>query len=111
MGSQASKGGVTAEGKAAAAASPDTAGAKTNGQVGTVTATHPHLNISSHTHTHPTSLSHTRIPAAPVISAGALMPVWVFETHTNCIISSLLLYSFADKILFCTSPDAVNIRR
>lgn len=60
MGSQASKGGVTAEGKAATdAASPDAAGAKTNGQVGM-----RHTHISSHTHilhhplTQPT-LSHT----------------------------------------------------
>lgn len=34
MGSQASKGGVTAEGKAAADASADPTAAKTNGQVG-----------------------------------------------------------------------------
>lgn len=63
MGSQASKGGVTAEGKAADAASPDAAGAKTNGQVGTVTATHPHLLIHTHTHT------------AHLTSTDALIPV------------------------------------
>lgn len=92
MGSQASKGGVTAEGKAADAA-PDAAGAKTNGQVGTVTATHPHLYISlCLTYTHPTS--HTHISAAP------LMPVWVSggkHTHTHTLHYHLFMSLFFSR--------------